>query len=38
MQPASKKAPWIKKKKLLTLTPGDNAEGRNEVGDNDDDG
>jgi hypothetical protein len=27
-----------KKKELLTLTPGDNAKGRNEVGDDDDDG
>jgi hypothetical protein len=36
MQPARKKAPWIKKKELRTLTPGDNAEGRNE-GDDDDD-
>ncbi len=36
-QPAKEKAPRIKKKELLTLTPGDDAEGRNEVGDYDDD-
>jgi hypothetical protein len=37
--PAREKAPWVNKKKgLLTLTPGDDAEGRNEVGDDDDDG
>jgi hypothetical protein len=29
-QPARGKAPWIQKKELLTLTPGDDAEGRNE--------
>jgi hypothetical protein len=31
------KAPQIKKKELLKLTPGDNADGRKE-GDDDDDG
>jgi hypothetical protein len=36
-QPAREKAPCIKKEELLALTPGDNAEGRNE-GDGDDDG
>jgi hypothetical protein len=35
-QPAREKALRIKRKKLLTLTPGDDAEGRNE-GDDDDD-
>jgi hypothetical protein len=37
-QPTREKAPRIKKKELLTLTQGDDAEGRNEVGDNNDDG
>jgi hypothetical protein len=36
-QPARVKAPRTKKKELLTLTPGDGADGRNE-GDDDDDG
>ncbi len=36
-QPAREKASRIKKKELLTLTPGDSAEGRNE-GDDDNDG
>jgi hypothetical protein len=31
-----KKAPWIKKKELLTLTLGDDADGRNEGNDDDD--
>ncbi len=37
-QPAREKAPRIKKKELLTLTLGDDAEGRIEVGNDDDDG
>jgi hypothetical protein len=36
-QPAREKASWLKKKELLTLTPGDDADGRNE-GDDDYDG
>jgi hypothetical protein len=36
-QPASEKAPQIKTKELLTQTPGDDGDGRNE-GDDDDDG
>jgi hypothetical protein len=35
-QPAREKAPWIKNKKLLTLTPGEDADERNEVDDDDD--
>ncbi len=34
-QPVREKAPRTKKKELLTLTPGDDADGRNE-GDDDD--
>jgi hypothetical protein len=37
-QPAREKAPQIKNKELLTLTLGDDAEGRIEVGDDDYDG
>ncbi len=36
MQPATEKAPWIKKKELLTLTAGDDADRRNECNDDDD--
>jgi hypothetical protein len=36
MQPAREKVPWIKKNELLTLTLGDDAQGRNEVDDDDD--
>jgi hypothetical protein len=35
-QPAREKAPRIKKKELLTLTSVDNADGKNEVDDDDD--
>jgi hypothetical protein len=33
--PPEKKAPWSKKTELLTITPGDDVDGRNE-GDDDD--
>jgi hypothetical protein len=35
-QLAREKAPQIKQKEWLTLTPGDNADGRNEGNDDDD--